>query len=90
MRHDGRTQDAGGEQHAVGALEARHEAAERVAGLRAGVEDLVDEAEQDHAEQAGDHGLEAAFGEFFDRRGCVAMTQQALRRHKHQRLAPLA
>jgi hypothetical protein len=60
VRHDRRAEDAGGQQHAVGVLEGGDEAGDRLAGVEADAQRVVEEAEQDHAEHAGDRQLEAA------------------------------
>ena len=59
VRHHGGAEDAGGEQHRVGPGEARDEALGGLAGIEADAQRVVEEAEDDEAEQAGDDGLEA-------------------------------
>ena len=60
MRHDRRAEDAGGEQHAVGALEARDEPFAPSAAVEADAQRVVEEAQQDDAEHPDDDELEAA------------------------------
>ena len=59
MGHHGRADDSGGEQHALGAAEARHQqVAGHVAGVRAGVDDLEHEGDEHHSGEHRDPGLE--------------------------------
>ena len=59
VRHHGRAEDAGGQQDRVAAVEVRDEALGGLAGVEADPQRVVEEAEQDHAEEADDRQLEA-------------------------------
>ena len=59
VRHDRGAEDAGRQQHRVRALEAGDEALGGLAGVEADAQRVVEEAEDDEPEQAGDDGLEA-------------------------------
>ena len=52
VRHHRRAEDAGGEQHRVGAVEAAARSPQRVAGVEADAQRVVEEAQQDDAEEA--------------------------------------
>ncbi len=59
VRHDGRAQDPGRQEHALGVGELRREQAfHDGAAVGARVHDLVREARHDHTDEDGDHGLE--------------------------------
>ena len=58
VRHDGGAEDAGGQQQAVGALEARDQAGGQVGRHDVDAQHRDQEAEQDHPEQPGDGQLE--------------------------------
>ena len=58
VRHHGRAQDARREEHRVGPREARDEAARCLAGVEADLQRVVEEAEQDDAEQPRHDDLE--------------------------------
>ena len=61
VRHDGRTEDPGGEEQRLGAVEARDDEMPRdLARVRARHQRLEREGDDDHADQGRDHGLEAA------------------------------
>ena len=60
VRHHGRAEDADGQQHAVGAVEARDQPGGELARVDADLQQVVHEAEEDDAEEAGDRELEAA------------------------------
>jgi len=60
VRHDRRAEHAGGEQHRVGALEARHDAGQRLLAVDSGEEQPGDEADDDHGQQRDDDHLEGA------------------------------
>jgi hypothetical protein len=60
VRHDGRAEDAHGEQDAVGAVEVRDQAAQQRAAVDVDLGEVVQEAEADDAEQRGDGDLEPA------------------------------
>ena len=59
VRHHGRAEDADGEHHAVGAVEVRDQAGDRRAAVDVHLQQVVEEAEEDDPEQAGDRQLEA-------------------------------
>ena len=59
VRHDRGAEDGRGQQHGVGAGEARDEALGGRAGVEADPQRVVEEAEDDEPEQPGDDGLEA-------------------------------
>ena len=59
MRHDGRAEDAGGEEDALRGVEAgREEALDDARRRRLGEEDLEGEGSDNHAHERGDHGLQ--------------------------------
>ena len=61
MRHHRRAQDAGAEEHALGAVEAGHQKTGRdAADGRTGEDRLEHESGHDHADKHRDHGLETA------------------------------
>src|SRR5712691_61457 len=61
MRHDGRPEDAGPEQHALGSVEpGRDQAGDDSAHVWSGKEDLECEGSNDHADQPCNHRLETA------------------------------
>jgi hypothetical protein len=60
VRHDGGTEDAGGQQHAVGALEPRHQAGHCRSRIGVGREQVRRERQDDHTESHRDGDLEGA------------------------------
>jgi hypothetical protein len=60
VRHDGGAQHRGGEQDALGPLEARHQATGHVGGRRRLDHKAGEEADRDDEQQTADHALEHA------------------------------